>query len=122
MIRRALLAAALCLCTSCATVTGTVVGPVTVPIGFWNYSYAIPTWGKVLLVPFAIPLGPIVGFAEGVRCDVGFVQNLEYGVGGHPSFSRVFTPTAPEPDPEGYPPMPSRDRNDQSAARSSGST
>lgn len=81
---------------ACATTTGTVVGPVTTPIGFWRYTYGLPDWGKVIVMPFAVVIGPFVGLAEGVRCDVGWAQNLEYGADGHPPFSRVFDPIEPE--------------------------
>ena len=54
--------------TGCATTVGTIAGPVTGPITYWNHTYGMGA-AKPLLLPFTIPLGPILGFVQGARAQ-----------------------------------------------------
>jgi hypothetical protein len=78
--------------TGCATTVGTVAGPVTTPISFVRNTWGPPTWLKVVLAPFAIPIGPFIGFREGARADIGYLRNGEYGVYPGPPFEIVWDP------------------------------
>lgn len=80
----------------CATTAGTVAGPVSAPIGFWQRTHGTPTWVKVALTPFTVPIGPFLGFVEGARADLGFVAHGEYGAGGSPAFGHAFDPLDPD--------------------------
>ena len=97
--RRLPLACALLLATaSCATTVGTVAGPIAAPISFWNNTYGTPGWVKALLIPLVIPIGPVIGLAEGARADFGAVKNGEYGVNRSPAFEIVWDPLSREYD------------------------
>lgn len=98
-LRSSLLVAVLGLLgTGCATTVGTIAGPVTGPITYWNHTYGMGA-AKPLLLPFTIPLGPILGFVQGARADVGFMAHGEYGVGNAPPFDLVWDPASTVWDP-----------------------
>lgn len=77
---------------ACAATVGTVVGPVTGPVTYWNNTYGMGPW-KTILLPFVIPLGPLLGLVQGARADVGYLANGEYGVDQAPPFEIIFDPT-----------------------------
>ncbi len=79
---------------ACATTVGTLAGPVTGPITYWNHTYGMGA-AKPFLLPFMIPLGPLLGLVQGARADMGFVENGEYGVGDAPPFELVWDPSSP---------------------------
>lgn len=83
-------------CGGCATTVGLVAGPVTGPVTFWRHTHGTPTWLVVLLTPLAAPVGPVLGFCEGLRADLGYVAHGEYGVYPVPPFEIVFDPANPE--------------------------
>ena len=60
-----------------------------------KHTYGPPTWVKVILAPLAIPVGPFLGFYEGLRADAGYVRNGEYGVYPGPPFEIVWDPANP---------------------------
>ncbi len=77
----------------CATAVGTVAGPVTTPISFFEHTKGTPQWAKVFAIPILLPLGVVLGFSVGAAADIGFVKNGEYG---DPRFDTVFDPANPE--------------------------
>ena len=79
----------------CATVVGTVVGPVTTNISFFEHNFGAPDWAKILGIPVVAPLGVAFGFWTGLEADVGYVYNGEYGEGRWMPFEAVFDPANP---------------------------
>lgn len=90
-----LLLSGLMLSSGCATVLGTVSGPVTGPSSYWKHTEGM-LWTKALLLPLTIPLGPFIGFVQGIRCDAGFVMHGAYGEGENPDFELIWDPTSPD--------------------------
>jgi len=70
---------------------GTLAGPVTGPITFWNNTYGMSV-AKPLLLPFAIPFGPVLGMVQGATADIGWLAHGEYGVGENPPFELIWDP------------------------------
>lgn len=99
--RRALIAPFALLALSlpgCATVTGTIVGPVAYPISDINHTKGVPWWARIFTVPFGIIVGPAVGFGVGASADYGLVKYGAYGQVDRPPFGRVFDPLDTERD------------------------
>jgi len=93
-------------CVGCATTVGTVAGPVTGPLSFIHHNHAMPYWLRVTMSPLLIPVGPFLGFHEGVVADLGYLQNGEYGARWYLSFEHVLDPAAPEGAFTDAPPAP----------------
>lgn len=82
---------------ACATIVGTVAGPVTGPMHASEHSRGAPGWFMPVAYALSVPLGVLTGLITGVTADVGFVlSGGEYGAPGHPPFSAVFDPLAPD--------------------------
>jgi hypothetical protein len=81
--------------SGCATVLGTAAGPFTTPGSYWKHTEGM-LWTKALMLPLTIPLGPFIGFVQGVRCDAGFVMHGAYGEGENPDFELIWDPTSPD--------------------------
>ena len=92
LIWSVLLAALATIPGACATAVGTIVGPVALPISFWNNTYGMGPW-KPILLPLTIPMGPVLGAVQGARADVGWFNYGEYGVNQAPPFGLIFDPT-----------------------------
>ena len=88
------------LSSACATTLGAITGPVTGPITTLKHTWGAPRWAMVLVLPISSVLGPALGLVQGIRCDLGFVQNGAYGVDGHAPFALIFDPSAPLPPAE----------------------
>ena len=104
----------LLLSSGCATIVGTVAGPVTnavdLPRWFLNYNKpdmtedAAPEWTflAILFVPVGLVTGPAFGFAKGVYVDIqgGLQQRFEYVDGWNKSYRAIWRPATFHPDSE----------------------
>ena len=95
---RALFVLSLLACSGCATVTGTVVGPVAFPISDIAHTQSVPWAARIITVPFGILIGPVYGAAKGASADYGLLKYGEYGVERRPAFGSVFDPLDVQPD------------------------
>ena len=87
----------LLLLPGCATVVGTVSGPVTGVLHVDRHTVGAPGWFVPLAYPLSVPIGTICGFCIGAAADVGFVLGGgAYGTEGQPPFAAVFDPTNPD--------------------------
>jgi hypothetical protein len=115
-MRRTIVSLALFACllvsSGCATIVGTVAGPVTnaVDMPRWfldnndpNMDFE-PEWTflAVLFVPFGLVTGPVYGFVKGVYVDVqgGLRGNFDYSEGWGRSYQSIWRPATYRPDTE----------------------
>ena len=104
----------------CATAVGTIAGPVTGPISFVHHNHAMPHWLRVVMAPLLIPVGPVLGFHEGVVADLGYLQNGEYGARWFPPFEHVLDPAGPDGPFSDVPPAPDHEPRGETRDAASG--
>lgn len=81
---------------SCASTVGALLGPVTGPMSYIKHTEGMPPWAVPLVFPIAVVIGPVFGFVQGARSDLGVMFHGAYGVDGDPPFGIVFDPASPE--------------------------
>jgi hypothetical protein len=81
---------------ACATTVGTVAGPVTANISFFEHTEGTPDWARIFAVPFVAMTGPLIGMVNGAQADLGFAANGRYGAPGYRPFGSVWDPANPE--------------------------
>ena len=76
----------------CATILGTVLSPITVPIDLARCYHPSETW-QYLLAPVSVPvflgLAPLWGCLVGIEADLGFIENGHYA---EPPIQQIFRP------------------------------